>query len=196
MAHSLIALLVGETGAGKTTVCERVACLARRRGLVVGGIITRPLKDAGGRKVGLEAVDLGSGSGRLLASLERPLGDLRQGPYFFDPAAFAWAAQAMGAALAAGPDLVILDEIGPLELRDGRGFAPLLGPLLAAGYPALLVVRRSWRRALEGRLGVPALAFEVDAGTRDAAPGEVLGALCAASSRPLGFCHFWPGGVT
>lgn len=192
----MIALLVGEIGAGKTTICRRVADVARQRGLRVGGILTRPLYDARGRKTGLVAEDLWSARSRLLATLqtepsgerlERHLSELRRGPYSFHRAAFAWAGHAVRAALAQAPDLVILDEVGPLELAAGAGFALLLDPLCAAGCPTLLVVRRSCRPALEARLAALPLAFEVEAARRDALPEAIVNALCPV--RSSGFCR-------
>ena len=46
---------------GKTTVCQAVAELARRRGYRPDGVITPAFYDSQGAKVGFEAVDVGSG---------------------------------------------------------------------------------------------------------------------------------------
>jgi nucleoside-triphosphatase THEP1 len=60
------------------------------------------------------------------------------GPYSFDPAALARALRVLRKAAtlrqafdraqdtASGCDLLIVDEIGPLELEQGKGFAPIL----------------------------------------------------------------------
>jgi nucleoside-triphosphatase THEP1 len=178
MGRRVVALLAGEVASGKTTVCQKVAEAARRRGLRVGGILTQPLYDALGRRVGLRAVDLWRRESRLLASVHRPLSDLRQGRYCFDPAAFAWAEQAVLASLEGDPGLVILDEVGPLELEAGAGFAPLLGPVLAAGCPVLLVVRRGCCAALAARLPAAPVVFDVCLATRDALPAKIVAALC------------------
>ncbi len=111
-------------------------------------------------------------------------GPLYQGPYTFDPAAFAWAVEAVRTALSQAPDLIIVDEIGPLELERGAGFAPLLGLLTRGAVPLLLVVRWSCRQALEARLGCEALAFVVDVATRDALPEAILEAMSCRFQHP------------
>ncbi len=184
----IVVLLTGEVGAGKSTVCLRLAEAARESGLGVAGILSRPVYDALGHKVGIEAVDLWSGEARPLASLASPLGPLRCGPYSFDPSAFAWAERVMAEALARGPDLAILDEVGPLELAQGKGFAPLLGPLLAAPCSVVLVVRRTWRASLEERLAGRGPVFEAAEATR--------GSLPEAIAATLGICLFPSRAVT
>ncbi len=172
------AFLTGDIGAGKTTICRQVVDLLRRRGRRVGGILTQPLYDATGRKTTLLAVDLWQGETRTLASLRRHLSDLRRGPYSFDPATFEWANRALLAALRQRPALIILDEVGPLELDAGVGFGPALPSLLAAPCPTLFVVRRACLCALEARLGFRPLVFQVDNATRNALPAEIAGTLC------------------
>jgi nucleoside-triphosphatase THEP1 len=176
----VIALLVGEIGAGKTTICRQVAALARERGLRPAGILSRPIYDEQGHKTSLVAVDLWSGQARRLASLQRPLSDLGRGPYSFCLATFAWANRAVLAALREAPDLIILDEIGPLELVAGVGFAPLIDPVAGSGRPALLVVRRECHAAVEARLPGRLLTFQVDGAARDALPARIVEALCGA----------------
>ncbi len=172
-----VVLLSGEVGAGKSTVCLRLAEAVRESGRGVAGILSRPVYDALGRKMGIEAVDLWSGEARPLASLVRPLGPWHCGPHSFDPAAFAWARRAVEEALALGPAVAILDEVGPLELAQGKGFAPLVGPLLAAPCPVVLVVRRACRADLEARLAGRGLVVEVEETTRSSLPETIAAAL-------------------
>jgi len=154
-------LLTGRRGVGKTTVCQAVAELARRRGYRPGGMITPALyadpepsrrarpepfdftQDRHSRracsagrglgmgngewtKVGFEAVDVGSGERWPLAHTDQKTGGPRVGPYNFDPAALARALKVLERAISAGCDLFMMDEIGPLELEQGKGFAPIL----------------------------------------------------------------------
>jgi nucleoside-triphosphatase THEP1 len=176
---------------GKTTVCQAVAELARRRGYRPGGVITPALyacpelalskarpefrrrvegqsrRDSHGVKVGFEAVDVGSGERWPLARTDDPstsrsgerspeqsrriaqpsgqrreLGGPRVGPYSFDPDGLARALRVLRGAISSPCDLLVIDEIGPLELEQGKGFAPILD-LLPVGAPThtLIVVR-------------------------------------------------------
>jgi len=135
-------LLTGRRGVGKTTVCQAVAELARRRGYRPGGVITPALYDSYGAKVGFEAVDVGSGQRWPLTRTDRELGGPRVGPYSFDPAALDRALRVLRRAISVGCDLLIVDEIGPLELEQGKGFAPILDLLPAEGATHTLIVVR------------------------------------------------------
>ena len=155
---------------GKTTVCQAVAKLARRRGYRPGGVITpalyacpepvlsrvegRSRRDSHGAKLGFEAVDVGSGKRWPLARTDpstilrqgsghgRELGGPRVGPYIFDPAALDRALRVLRRAATAECDLFMIDEIGPLELEQGEGFAPILDLLPVKGPTNTLIVVR------------------------------------------------------
>jgi nucleoside-triphosphatase THEP1 len=127
---------------GKTTVCQAVAELARRRGYRPGGVITPALHDSDGAKVGFEAADVGSGERWPLARTDQELGGPRVGPYTFDPAGLARVLRVLRRAATAGCDLLMVDEIGPLELEQGKGFAPILDLV-------------HWRSSRTVRLGSP-----------------------------------------
>jgi nucleoside-triphosphatase THEP1 len=146
-------LLTGRRGVGKTTVCQAVAELARRRGYRPGGVITPALYACPAdwelgignwelTKVGFEAMDVGSGERWPLAHVDHKMGGPRVGPYNFDPAALARVLRVLEGAISAGCDLFMMDEIGPLELEQGKGFAPILDLLPVEGPTHTLIVVR------------------------------------------------------
>jgi nucleoside-triphosphatase THEP1 len=143
-------LLTGGRGVGKTTVCQSVAELARRRGYRPEGVITPALiGNLAFDKVGFEAVDVGSGERWPLAHAGRDLGGPRVGAYSFDPTALTRALRVLRRAATTGCDLLMVDEIGPLELEQGKGFAPILDLLPVEGPTHTLIVVRP---ALLGQL--------------------------------------------
>jgi nucleoside-triphosphatase THEP1 len=76
-------------------------------------------------------------------------------------------------------DLLFVDEIGKLELWQGRGLAPVL-PRLAAGeaHRALVLVRESLLDEIQARLqGIETVIFRVDASNRSDLPAQVLAGL-------------------
>jgi len=175
----MIALLFGDRGLGKTCICERVVHLAQKRGRRLGGCLSRALFDEQGIKVGIRVLDLYSGVERVLAG---PLGQFAGpsvGRFSMDGDALSWALGQMRAALDAGVDLLIVDEIGPLELFQGQGFAPVLEWL--AAHPkqdALLVVRPELLDELHRRLSraglAPIFRYHAVPENRDALPEELV----------------------
>jgi nucleoside-triphosphatase THEP1 len=174
-----LALVTGDIGVGKTTVVGRVVALARARGYVCAGLWS-PAYVADGRKAGIEAVDLSSGERRLLAQVTATRVGERVGRYTFDLAVIAWANEVLASAVAVRPDLLVVDEIGPLELERGSGLAPVLEPLAAGCIPRALIVVRAWLLdALRARLrGIRSATFAVDMETRESVPEQVVNWLC------------------
>jgi nucleoside-triphosphatase THEP1 len=135
-------VLTGERGVGKSTVCSTLRHLALTRRARCGGFLTRRDFDDSGATVGLTLEAAADGLCHRLAAAHADLGGPRIGPFSMDKAILDWGTQLARSAFAAQVDLVFLDEIGPLELEQGLGFAPAI-PLIAA-HPrtaVLLVVR-------------------------------------------------------
>lgn len=177
----LVALVSGEIGAGKTTVCQKVVEAARARGFTCGGLLTPALLEEG-CKVGILGVNLTGDERRVLARKDRDLGGPRVGCYHFTADAFPWANAVIDSAIKARCDLLVVDEIGPLELIQGGGLAPALD-LLSAVSRALVVVRRSLVNTLRdrlervGRASLPAptiQVFVITTSSRDSLPNEIV----------------------
>ena len=175
MTAARIGLLTGPVGVGKTTVAERVVGLARRQGIVCGGLLAPAMVNSCGQKAGIWGVDIGTGERRVLARTDRDLGGPSIGPYSFDASALEWAVGAVDSAIGAC-DLLIVDEIGKLELWRGIGLAPVLSPLSAGeAERALILVRDSLLSELQARLGpVEQVVFRIRDENRDALPLDVL----------------------
>jgi nucleoside-triphosphatase THEP1 len=180
-----LALITGDIEVGKTTTVGRIIELAQVWGYTCAGIWS-PAREENGIKTGIEAVDLASGERRLLAQIATKSAGQHMGRYAFDPAVLAWANEVLVKAVAARPDLLVVDEIGPLELERGGGLAPVLEPLAAGRVPRVLVVVRAWLLdALRTRLSdVPAKAFTVNGATRDQVPQQVTDWLFETSTPP------------
>ena len=175
MTEARIGLLTGPVGVGKTTVAERVMGLARQRGVECGGILTPAMKNRCGQKIGIWGVDAGTGERRTLARTDRDLGGPSVGPYSFDEGALDWALDVLDRSLGAC-DLLIVDEIGKLELWRGIGLAPILPRLVSArGGTALVLVRDFLLAELQARLGSSQqMIFEVNEENREALAARVL----------------------
>lgn len=171
-----IMLLAGQRGVGKTTTCQRLVEIASRQGYRVSGVLAPALFDQSGAKVGFEAVDVGSGERRILARADSDLGGPRIGRYSFDLTSLSWACDLLQRAFATGCDLLIVDEIGPLELERDQGFVTILRHLQRkTPCHTLLVVRNELLNELRRHLPQAELRYRmVTPHNRDAVPWLIL----------------------
>ncbi|MBN1322157.1 MAG: hypothetical protein JXA87_15095 [Thermoleophilia bacterium] len=195
--EGLIYVVTGAKGSGKSTVCARVAREAAENGLAVAGILTER-GDDGDPGAPRRVVDLRSGESRPFGSQdrERVRGGWRAAApadvgqtatndpltpgWDFDPAVFTWVDAVLSRATPC--DLLVVDELGPLELLGGRGWASALEVLGSRDYCiALVACRPKLLEVLKEQLG-PALTtlFEVTAQGRDALPAAILAGMVAA----------------
>jgi nucleoside-triphosphatase len=174
----MMALVTGEVGCGKTTVCRRALDLLRIKGVASMGILSPPRLSATGVKIGIDVLDVATGERRCLADLVYSGGET-VGNYTFDAQALDWALARLQAAVAAAPDLLVVDEIGPLELVRQGGFVTLLGPLADPNRVprALVVVRQGYVDALEQLLGrTDTHRFRVSQAQRERLPARIASA--------------------
>ena len=157
-------MVTGPRGAGKSTLCALIGAEVARRGFRVGGVITEraealsdvpagaPLPLGTQRAIAgivpaqtdnRNLLDLSSGDRVVFGrrnTAEGLVGDPLTPGWEFGREAFAFADRAI--AVAADADLLVVDEVGPLELRGGRGFTAAVPVLAAARFQAALVVCR------------------------------------------------------
>jgi len=148
-------LLTGTAQSGKTTACWKALPGLRATGVKIGGFVSPALVDVAGAKTGIEMWDLSTGGHRTLARVVRPDEPPTVGRYRFEEGAITWARGVLAAALLADIDWLVIDEIGPLELHQGEGFAFALEPLAdSVRVPnAIVMVRSSLVDELAERLG-------------------------------------------
>ncbi len=179
-------LLTGRGGAGKTTACWKALPGLRASGVRVAGFISPPLLDAGGKKTGIEMLNLATGEHHTFARVVTREQQPDVGVYRLEGDAIDWARGVLAAALFSDIDLLVIDEIGPLELKRGGGFAFALEPLAdPERIPnAIVIVRRELVDELAERLGRPDMVrVEVTEGDRGQAPGQLVKLVQEARSR-------------
>lgn len=136
-----LTLLTGPRGCGKTTACLSLLERARTAGLDVAGLVS-PAIFEGKQKVGIEALDIRTGRSRRLAQAnngDSPAGLSTPG-WIFDEAVMAWGNAVLQAATPC--DWLIVDELGPLEWEQGRGWTAGLAAVDSGAYNRTVVVVR------------------------------------------------------
>jgi nucleoside-triphosphatase len=134
-------VLTGGPGAGKSTRCRQVVRAAREAGLVVRGVVQADEPVPGGVERRLE--DLRTGARFLLGRAAPPEAVAAGVPrWTLEDAALERCAAILHAACPA--DLLVIDEVGPLELVHDRGAMAGVRAALAGPCDIALVVVRPW----------------------------------------------------
>jgi nucleoside-triphosphatase THEP1 len=164
-----IVILTGKRGVGKSTVCRKAVGLAEARQYTCGGILTLSRLD-GGRDV----LDVQSGQVRRLTLEPGVNAGVPQGRFCFDPETLAWGNDALTCAL--GCHLLVVDELGPLEIERGEGWLGAFDALREAEYTlALVVVRPELLVQVQFKLPTSATTvFTVTPRNRDDLPNVLL----------------------
>ena len=143
-------LVVGEPGSGKTSWCREYIDWWRKCGSSVGGILS-PAIEKQGQRVGSNALDLLTRQEVPFARLSRYgcfKGGEVVGDYTISRDGILFACGAIERAVESRCGLVVIDEVGPLELR-GKGLMPAVELALASAVNVLIVVRSSLKEALQ-----------------------------------------------
>jgi nucleoside-triphosphatase THEP1 len=136
-----VLVLTGTTGSGKSTCCRTLAQAARAAGLRVHGLTTTVEVADGGAERWVE--DLNGGERRLLGRPTSPEAIAAGSPRWqLSDAALAWSDVILRAACPT--DLLIIDEVGPVELLHRRGVLAGVEHAMTGPYRLAVVVVRPW----------------------------------------------------
>lgn len=137
---SEIILITGEIGSGKTSFCLKIVEIARAEGIDLAGLISPGLfRDE--KKVAIDVHDLRSRQQRRLAVLNIDQDSkIQTKRWAFDPEVTAWGNRVLAKALPC--DLLLIDEIGPLELNRDQGWVNGVQVVKEGDFQSALVVIR------------------------------------------------------
>jgi nucleoside-triphosphatase len=138
-----IIVLTGAPGVGKTTAVIRVARALKERGVKVAGIVSREIR-INNMRVGFEFIDLTTNDRNVLASITG--NGPKVGKYFVNVAGCRFAAERLTNAVR-NSDVIICDEIGPMELKS-REFIDSVKNLLYVDKKVIVVVHQKLQHLL------------------------------------------------
>ena len=142
-------LLIGRRNSGKSTT---IYASLKKAQLLCGGVISLPVFRCG-YKIGADALDVSTGEKQVLTRLSALCSpsQFHRRRYLFNPAGINLGRSAIKRAIGKC-DLVIVDEIGPLELRGHKGWLNEAEDALRAGN-SFIVIRESLRKEFFQRYG-------------------------------------------
>lgn len=136
---SLLFLVTGSRGAGKTTFCNTLVQAARDAGWKASGIVSQAVYE-GSQRIAIDAEDLRTGETRRLAiRSDQPTPGAKH--WRFDEAVIAWGNQVFQASVPG--DLLVVDELGALEFEQGAGWQAALRAIDTHQYAIGVVVVRA-----------------------------------------------------
>jgi nucleoside-triphosphatase THEP1 len=122
----MIFILTGTVGCGKTSFLRRLLSFLNADGVEVSGFFAARVFDAD-TLAGYDLIEIAILRRHPFLRMTEEAGRERVGPFFVDPAGTAKAAEIIR--LSPPSSLLVIDEIGPLELQD-KGHWPAVAPLL------------------------------------------------------------------
>jgi nucleoside-triphosphatase len=161
--------VTGSPGVGKSTLVQKAAVATRCR---VGGVLARDkrFKD---RRIGFELLDLGSGAVGILAD------ETGNGPQLGKYRVCLDDLDEIGAKAienAVNSDLIVVDEVGPMELSSRR-FVLAVEKALASSKPMLVVIHEWSNHRLAKKIRGTFQVITVTSENRDALVEEIAKAL-------------------
>jgi nucleoside-triphosphatase len=165
-------LITGEPGIGKTSVLMKTVDLIKAHGYRVGGVFSRELKEKGNR-IGFEMIDVATGLKKILASSNLNVGP-KIGRYRINLKNLAeLGAEGLVAAVEVA-DIIICDEIGPMELFSPE-FRRAVKATVASGKPVIGIIHKRLKDPIieEVKSSPNVEIIEVTRENRDILPGRL-----------------------
>jgi nucleoside-triphosphatase THEP1 len=146
-------IITGRVNEGKTTLVREIVSKLQSDGLHVSGLFS-PGNTNDSNRNSYNVEDISTHSGKLLCSANPLHMAYRQGRYYFSEEGVLFGNKILIDSLNEPADLIVTDELGPLEIND-KGWAPAINKLLQSStVPHLWVVRENLVNAMTRKWNV------------------------------------------
>jgi len=147
-------LITGKVQEGKTTFLENVISECKKENIKVGGF-TAPGSVYQDKRTGFSIKDITTGNEYPLALSKQQEGWFKFRRFYFNPETFKAGAQIISDAIQSDNDLIVIDEIGPLELTE-EGWHQVIQKLKKQEHIVQCwSVRESMAKILSEKNGIP-----------------------------------------
>lgn len=140
MKKSQLVVFYGPRKIGKTSLLVRVAAHFKALGHEVQGVLS-PAIFENGEKTGIRLQSLATGEERMLATRRQSEDPLDATPgYDFNAENLLWGDSILQASVPT--EVLIVDELGPLEIKFGKGWQQGVAAVTSGAYDLCIVVLR------------------------------------------------------
>jgi len=169
-----IVIITGDIHQGKTSVAQSVVSMLIEKGIRIGGFLAIG-KDIDGVRTGFSIKEIDSGETMLLCSIEEDENSVKTGHYYFNEAAMKWGDTILAPENLDSKELVVVDELGPLEL-EGKGWSAAIEKVCEQkSLPHLWIVRKSIVGKIARKWNVGNIyVFDIAVDTPDDIAGKLI----------------------
>ena len=141
--NSRVLIITGNMQEGKTTLLKEIIGDLNSRGLKPGGFYTDVIIE-NQKRTGYCIVQLKDGKSYPLCSIEPgPESNTRYGKFYFNESTLNKGNQTLKGAIQEKAPIIIIDEVGPLEMSDGGWSQGIEAICEGTGIPMIWTVRKS-----------------------------------------------------
>jgi nucleoside-triphosphatase THEP1 len=139
-ARKKIFILTGTSGQGKTTMIREILNVLKENKIPAGGIYS-PKVIENNKIIGYDLVDIMTGEREIFLRDTADFNSREIGRFAISPLGLTKGKNALGLSVNAGNEIVIIDEVGNLELNE-QGWAGSLNEIISASKNHVLLVVR------------------------------------------------------
>jgi nucleoside-triphosphatase THEP1 len=137
-----VIIITGDVGKGKTTFVQSLTTRLSQTGINISGFFSIGIQEDN-QRTGFDLMDIRTGQLTEVARKFPQTGSIKQGHYYFNPEVFATEGELLRQQLREGTDLLVIDEVGPLELNDSGWSMLIEQACRQSALPMIWIVRRS-----------------------------------------------------